>query len=109
MSDQNTVSEGYTPDKRVDYLKYINTFGIAIVVAIAGYTSNDVNDVKIKVEAIQSVQAVQAIEMMRLKTVQDVNTVNIGNIHNRVFSLEVNSSEQMKEWTESNFVKKPQK
>lgn len=50
-------------DKRIDYLKYINTAGIAVVVFLAGYMSQDVRDIK-------TAQQVQAVELMRLDTNQ---------------------------------------
>ena len=82
------------PAKVIDYLKFLNTFGIALVLFLAGSISLKVDKLEVKIDAVASVQAVQAVELMRMKTVQEINVKNVGDLHNRVFNLEIKDSQK---------------
>lgn len=44
MNIRKLVEGPEESDKRVDYLKYINTFGIGVVTLLASYMSLDIRD-----------------------------------------------------------------
>jgi len=78
-------------DNRVDYLKYVNTFGITLVTFFAGYMSMDIRDIK-------QAQQTQAVEQMRLDTNQKTifRSVEVLNQTDKEIKDEVNSIKR--EW-----------
>jgi hypothetical protein len=78
-------------DKRVDYLKYINTFGIGVVTLLAGYMSMDIRDIK-------TAQQSQAVEIMRLDTNQKTVFKSLEVMNASVERLGENDQEMKIEW-----------
>lgn len=91
MNVKKVIEDVTDNDKRVDYLKYINTFGIAIVTILAGYMSMDVRDIK-------QAQQVQAVELMRLDTNQKTVFKGLDNLNMAVKELQVNDTNMKIEW-----------
>jgi len=91
MNVKRIVEENFASDKRVDYLKYINTFGIAVVTFFAGYMSLDLRDIK-------SAQQTQAVELMRLDTNQKTVFKGLDNLNTSVKELQVNDTNMKIEW-----------
>ena len=96
-------------EKKVSFLQFLNTAILTIIGIFAGAILISMNSMDTKISSIQAVQAVQASEIIRLDTNQKIVITNQGNFHTRVFDLEVNRAEQMKQYMETNFIRKPQK
>jgi hypothetical protein len=90
-----------TTEKRVAFLQYINTFLLTLTLGVAVMIANIVINVK-------KDQATVATELVRLKTVQDVNTGSITRLDNRVILLESQYDENLRNWVENYFLRKPQ-
>jgi hypothetical protein len=88
-------------DKRVSLLQYVNTFLLTLTLGVATMTASVLVGVK-------SEQTSAKVELVRLKTVQDANTNKIGELDTRVDRLEINYVEDLKNWIEQNYIRKPQ-
>ena len=86
-------------DKKASYFQYINTVILLILAIFSVLTFNNIREVKVK-------QTESSIELIRIKTVQDNNTLSISNLNVRVSAIEVNALDELKTWTEANFVRK---
>jgi hypothetical protein len=88
-------------DKRVRFLQYINTGLLTLILGIASMLS-------VQFSRTHEMQTIQTAELLRIKTVQDINTTNIGILDSRVKTLEIGYSQDLKNWVELNFVRRPQ-
>jgi ABC-type Fe3+-citrate transport system substrate-binding protein len=91
-----------TLDKRLDWLKYLNTLLLTFISVVLIQLSVSVNQVKKE-------QIAQGTELVRMKTVQDINTASISSIDKRVSALELNYLDYIKTWVSDNFQRKPGK
>jgi hypothetical protein len=102
INEGQIVERDFIVDKRVSMLQYINTGILTLILAIASMIAVTITDVKEQ-------QANTQAELLRLKTIQDINVNNVGNLDNRVKTLEVNYTSELKMWVENNYVRKPQR
>ena len=93
---------GTEDQKKIDWLKYLNTGLLTFISIILVNLSISVNQVKVT-------QQTQQTELMRIKTIQDANTGNIANLTTRVNALEITSLSNIKDWVDINFVRKSDK
>jgi hypothetical protein len=91
-----------TNDKRVAFLQYLNTAILTLIFGCSMLIFITLNNVKTSNEALSK-------ELILVKERQNVNITNISNLNTRVTILETNTTENIKTWTENNFIRKPQK
>lgn len=89
-------------DKRIDWLKFINTTIITIILGVSILCFTGISSLKEQ-------QIEVGKELVRLKTIQDANTLAITILNGRVGAIETNQSELIKSWVELNFMRKTQK
>jgi hypothetical protein len=88
-------------DKRVQWLQYINTTLLTVVLALLAF--NNATIYKINEKLIDADK-----ESVRLKAVQDVNVRDIADIKTRVGILEITREDEMRKWIDDNYVRKAQ-
>ena len=89
-------------DKRFDYLRYINTILIAFILAFSVMCWNGIRNVK-------AIQETVGNELILIRERQNVNTTNIDFLDKRVTLIESNVVENLKQWIDENYIRKPQK
>ena len=85
--------------KQIEWLKYINTLLITMILFFSAMSWNNTNQLKRE-------QAEQNTELMRLKTKQDINALNVSDINARVVRLETDKIDDLKLWVETYFERK---
>jgi len=88
--------------KNTNVLQYVNT---ALLTLICGFSMI----IFVTIHNVKNEQEQVAKELIRLKTVQDMNVSNFNRLDTRVSALEIFSVQLMKDWVESNYVRKSQK
>ena len=79
--------------------QYINTVILTLLGIISMMTFTTLREVKAK-------QVETAVELVRIKTIQDNSTLSISNLNARVSAIEINRLDEIKQWTEDNFIRK---
>lgn len=88
-------------DKRVTMLQYINTGILSLILGLATM-------IAMQLSTIKSNQAATQAELVRLRTVQDRNVNDVNSLDKRVVVLELNYTQDLKNWVEDNFIRRPQ-
>jgi hypothetical protein len=99
---QNIIEKDVIVDKRVTMLQYINTGILSLILGIATMIS-------VQLSHIKEDQSVMQAELLRLKTVQDINVANVSTLSGKVQALEIGYAQDLKNWVDLNYVRKPQK
>jgi len=88
--------------KQVDWLKYLNTSILSVILGFTILVSRSLSIVK--EDNIETQK-----ELLRLKTIQDIDVSSMKAVELRVGLLELNYTEELKKWVENNYIRKPQK
>jgi hypothetical protein len=96
-----TSNGNTTTDKRTQMLQYLNTFILTCILGFAVMIFTTLNTVK-----KDNVEAQK--ELLRIKTIQDYNSAAIVKLDQRVDALEIMRDQEIKDWVDKNYVRRPQ-
>ena len=85
--------------KKIDWLKFLNTMIISIILCISILIFSSINHIKDTQEEVGK-------ELVRISTVQDNNTAGVASLIARVTAIELNQKENIQNWVELNFIRK---
>jgi len=88
--------------KQVEWLKYINTGLLTIILGTLMLIFNSQTSLH---EAMES----QKLDIAKLSVTQTQNVQNVTQLQTRVTALETENLQELKQWIDDNYVRKPQK
>ena len=88
--------------KNNEWLKYVNTILLAIIMSLSLLAFNKIN-------AVHNSQEAQELKLVEVATKQVEVMKTLDGLEARVLVLEINYQEQIKTWVEANFQRKTTK
>ncbi len=91
-----------TNNKRINFLQYLNTTILTVILGVALMIFLTINSVKKDQSDIGK-------ELVRLSTIQDMHILTIKDLETRITTLERNYLDNIKLWTDENYLRKSQR
>ena len=102
MDGISSLSKIVDNEKRLSFTQYLNTVLLTVVGVIAMIIFLSLRD--LKQEIVRNSET-----MIKFQVLQDHNTQQIDDVDARVKILEINNTQDIKNWIDMNYVRKAQK
>jgi hypothetical protein len=89
-------------ERQVKFVSYLNTVFLTLITGLAMLIFITVSTLRKEISSTQQA-------MIRFQVIQDHNTVQIDDVDARVKILEITNLQDIKNWIDLNYVRKPQK